>query len=1140
MGLALTSVLGAAGGNVPGAEFKDRILPMEGTYSDKPLWGDEALLNRYADNGAEPETNSQGKPVHYFWGGNILKGDDGQYHLYVAGWDGTRAFSYWSNSDVYHLTSDTAHGPFKLTSGFNVGGGHNPTVFKAKDGTYVLYVLIGNKAAYRYTSKTLGDDWGTRELMPTNLRGRALSTGSTNTYSNWTFQERSDGSVYCMDRGGALWVSEDGLQTFENISDVSSYPGVYQRYYEDPVVWRDEFQYHMIVNHWNDKVAFYSRSKDGYHWVAESGTAYDPTVALHADGTREPWVKFECPRVVQDNYGRAIYLNMAVIDVEKSDVLADDIHSSKNIVMPLNPGMRMEVLNEAKISPSTSEIKVRIFAEPGFKPVTDLDMGTLRFGSHETVNLGGGAHCISNTAEADGSVVLVFNGKDTGLTDDEFAPKLIGRYAAGYTPVFPNSKAGDMCYGYARLKYIDYEPAYLSPADPVVDSNNKVCSIDVKNYGLKASDNGVAILIMSDKNEILSKGVVSSLSPYAQTTLSLEPVAEIPADTKSLKVQITLGGDTDIHTLQLTDIIAVRDKLSQAISEANALLGNSAYNKGKEQLSEEIKKVEAALSSFYIPCIEESYEALTKAINNFKFANASANRPIAINIENGDMNSLDGWDILKAGDGGDFHLNTKNNHNYNKLGMTPFVEAYNVNTVTSPNSISQTLRDMPIGKYIFEADVIAQSKTDECTGVSLFINDRSLACASITPNWSEHYSVEYTLTEIADITVGLRVAEGSNAVWVAMDNATLKFCGNGENDDAIVFNAGIENIYIKGSKQSANHYVTVERDYENYLNRITEPDKYCVWSKISDVETGDVWLYNVETKSFILPEGNYWKTCEDKATKVLSLEASGNGYSIRLSADKNGYMNAFGGFATSRVIVSDLRGFPVGGYSSGVWEFEQTGDDSMPEFELSNITEGLEPLKDAIKKLPRVAMIDLDESGITTYCAHFDVEIPAGVKAYTTGFNKSFDTVLLTEISSVIPANTPVILESQGATEPHIMTAATDASVATCNSGALTGALSAMQSAKPGCYVLYPQNRRFEKVTSDTPVAKNKCYVTLPEGIEKPEVLKIAYEDQTQTGIGALESGKDMEDLVLYNLKGRVVDAGAKGVVIAKGRKMLK
>ena len=68
MGLALTSVLGAAGGNVPGAEFKDRILPMEGTYSDKPLWGDEALRNRYADNGAEPETNSQGKTGSLFLG----------------------------------------------------------------------------------------------------------------------------------------------------------------------------------------------------------------------------------------------------------------------------------------------------------------------------------------------------------------------------------------------------------------------------------------------------------------------------------------------------------------------------------------------------------------------------------------------------------------------------------------------------------------------------------------------------------------------------------------------------------------------------------------------------------------------------------------------------------------------------------------------------------------------------------------------------------------------------------------------------------------------------------------------------------------------------------------------------------------
>lgn len=81
--------------------------------------------------------------------------------------------------------------------------------------------MVGNKAAYRYKSSTLGDDWGSREIMPTDLRDRVLATGSTTTYSNWTFAQRSDGSVYFMDRGGAMWISEDGLMTFEEVFDVT-------------------------------------------------------------------------------------------------------------------------------------------------------------------------------------------------------------------------------------------------------------------------------------------------------------------------------------------------------------------------------------------------------------------------------------------------------------------------------------------------------------------------------------------------------------------------------------------------------------------------------------------------------------------------------------------------------------------------------------------------------------------------------------------------------------------------------------------------------------------------------------------------------------------------------------------------------
>ena len=50
------------------------------------------------------------------------------------------------------------------------------------------------------------------------------------------------------------------------LTDKRVYPDVEGRF-EDPVVWRDELQYHLIVNDWLGRIAFYQRSKDGVHWV---------------------------------------------------------------------------------------------------------------------------------------------------------------------------------------------------------------------------------------------------------------------------------------------------------------------------------------------------------------------------------------------------------------------------------------------------------------------------------------------------------------------------------------------------------------------------------------------------------------------------------------------------------------------------------------------------------------------------------------------------------------------------------------------------------------------------------------------------------------------------------------------------------
>lgn len=624
LGAMMAALPAQAQSLVTGGQFKDRIMPMQGCVTletmkadnpDATIWGADGVQNRYVDNGVEADGMN-------IWGGNVYKDDAGTYHQFVAGWDGVkRPFSYWSNSDIYHFTSSTPHGPF--TNPVNIGRGHNPEIFRANDGTYVVYALIGNKSAWRHTSRSLSGPW-TFEEMPCDLRDRALSTGSTTTYSNWTFARRDDGSVYCMDRGGAVWISTDGLDAFQQVLGSSCYPNGGGGTFEDPVVWRDEVQYHMIVNDWKARKAYYSRSADGFHWVAEDGLAYDIEISVHPDGTKEEWYKYERPRVFQDRYGRAIQLNMAVIDVVKAEDLANDNHSSKNIAMPLNPGLRLFVLNDSPITTATQSIQIKVMAEDGFNPATDLDIESLRFGASATVNKGGGAKVENSATDADGNLTLTFSGTDTGLTADEFAPKLIGRYAAGYEMNLETGKnlRPAFCYGYARLPYYDYTPAYLSPILPAIGEGSMVTSVQITNYGQSASLAGHTVKVLTAGGTLLATGTVQPLQPYESGTVELSATQAIPAGQSVLVVDICDGQTrTDTHKLLLTDINASQAKLSAKYNEALQLYNNECYVNGREAMSMALAAAKQCLSSYYEPEISAATADLQTAIEAFRAAN---------------------------------------------------------------------------------------------------------------------------------------------------------------------------------------------------------------------------------------------------------------------------------------------------------------------------------------------------------------------------------------------------------------------------------------------------------------------------------------------------------------------------------------
>ena len=624
LGVMLAALPAASQNLVTGGQFKDRIMPMQGRVTletmkaDNPgatIWGAAGVRNRDVDNGVEADGMN-------IWGGNVYKDDEGTYHQFVAGWDGVnRPFSYWANSDIYHFTSTTPYGPF--TNPVNIGRGHNPEIYRAKDGTYVVYALIGNKSAWRHTSSSLGGPWTFGE-MPCDLRDHALSTGSTTTYSNWTFARRDDGSIYCMDRGGAVWISQDGLDTFRQVLGASCYPNGGGGTFEDPVVWRDEVQYHMIVNDWKARKAYYSRSADGFHWVAEDGLAYDIEISVHPDGTREEWYKYERPRVFQDKYGRAIQLNMAVIDVVKAEDVAGDNHSSKNIAMPLNPGLRLFVLNESPITTATQAIQVKVMAEEGFCPATDLDLESLRFGASATVNKGGGAKVESSVTDADGNLTLTFSGTGTGLTADEFAPKLIGRYAVDYEMNMESGKnlRPAFCYGYARLPYYDYAPAYLSPVLPAIGEGSTVTSVQITNYGQSASVAGQTVKVLAQNGTVLATGTVPSVQPYESVTVSLTATRAIPDGQSALVVTFGDGkARAENHALLLTAISAVRATLSAKYNEALLLYNNTAYTNGRDGMEKALAAARQCLSSYYEPEISAATAALQTAIETFRAAN---------------------------------------------------------------------------------------------------------------------------------------------------------------------------------------------------------------------------------------------------------------------------------------------------------------------------------------------------------------------------------------------------------------------------------------------------------------------------------------------------------------------------------------
>lgn len=482
---------------VYGGRFMDRFLPMEnnGKPARKDTWGASGVVPRYVENGIENAKWS-------FWCASI-KYEGGKYHMFTVGWpeNSPEGHAAWPNSILFHATADNQTGPFTVRD--TIGKGHNAEAFKLKDGRWIVYVIDGY-----YVSPGINGPW-TYKAFDFQNRDREVMDGM----SNCTFAQREDGSYIMVNRGGGVWYSKTGETPYYQISERSIYPPV-KGEFEDPVIWRDNIQYNLIVNDWLGRIAYYMRSKDGVRWKIESGEAYLPGISKHADGSTEAWWKYERMRVLQDKYGRAIQSNFAVIDIEKAFDKPNDIHSSKVINIPLMPGRLLTILDKTPITQNSSTVSVKITGEKDFNPQTDIDFTSLQFGASEEVNYGRGLKVL-RTEKSGKDIIVTFSVAGKSISDDGYAAKLLGK-----------TKNGKLVYGYALLPWINPIGSILSARLPVINADGTL-TIHVDNYGQVASTGDSLLVTYTKDGQQIEAGraaIKAGIQPFEGTDIFLKNI----------------------------------------------------------------------------------------------------------------------------------------------------------------------------------------------------------------------------------------------------------------------------------------------------------------------------------------------------------------------------------------------------------------------------------------------------------------------------------------------------------------------------------------------------------------------------------------------------------------------------------------
>jgi hypothetical protein len=178
---------------------------------------------------------------------------------------------------------------------------------------------------------------------------------------------------------------------------------------------------------------------------------------------------------------------------------------------------------------------------------------------------------------------------------------------------------------------------------------------------------------------------------------------------------------------------------------------------------------------------------------------------------------------------------------------------------------------------------------------------------------------------------------------------------------------------------------------------------------------------------------------------------------------------------------------------------------------------------------------------IATLYLPYDVKIPTDAKAYYCS-SKETGKIKLTELTNVIPANTPVIVTSSGAADFNFQSNGETTDAPTGMNGVLKGTTTDMTSNVANNYLTLgpktdsnPAEYGFYTFTGTT-IAANTCYIEKSAATAKSFTL--SFDDGT-TAIDAATATAEPVMKVYYDLQGRRVLTPTKGLYIVNGKKIV-